>query len=326
LKRKIFSVLFALVLIVSFSPVAAVYADEEGWGEFETKAATVEVTFATGSMTPLVEVTVTANVTVDSSLTLADLTEVKFKVYYDTTGATDVTEFDAKTASHTECGIITWTPTNTFTEDFASSTSWAKGTCVTPTLSNSTGNFSFVFTPGKVATETAGAYRWVLAAKATCTLSADGFGYDSTPPTMNAYSSLAIAPAVSVDWGIVHAGMDFGESDPSEEAIGATITIISNGDYSLKAKSSSVWTGASDNATLDAGGTCSSAQEFALKADDDGTLDGAVVLTTSAQDIATGTITTESGFDYASAALWLKLASTFSDDTYSGTITYSVSN
>ncbi|MFC2022592.1 hypothetical protein ACFLTL_00300 [Chloroflexota bacterium] len=39
-----------------------------------------------------------------------------------------------------------------------------------------------------------------------------------------------------------------------------------------------------------------------------------------------GTLTEESGYDFASINVWLQLAATFDPDDYSGIVTFSVSN
>lgn len=107
--------------------------------------------------------------------------------------------------------------------------------------------------------------------------------------------------------------------------MGATITIISNGAYDLKAKAGN-WEGATYIAELDSMGTCSTAQQFALKADDTGTMPADGLLDASGITIVSGGLTTEDGTAYANATLWLKLANTFAQDTYSGTITYMIAN
>jgi len=274
------------------------------------------VTLTETSMTPQMEYSVT--VTVDDADGLADLDTVVLVIYYDSTGS----DYDGsdETAHIQNCAIITWTEGGTFEIDAAGSITWSLGSCTSP--GSLPGDFTFVFTPGKVATQTSDSAKWQLWAEATDDLSQSGTNYDTTPPTMNWYGEIDV-PDATVDWGFVAPGLDFGEDTASEEAVGVTITYISNGAYDKKVKTTSSWSGSSYTATLDAGGTCGSANEFALEADDTGTLSSAVLVDTSGVIIDnTGGQTTEDGDAVTTHTLWLKLASSFNSDTYSGTITY----
>ena len=140
---------------------------------------------------------------------------------------------------------------------------------------------------------------------------------------MNFYGEVAVAPT-GVDWGTLTPGVDFGVS--TKQSI-SSVVYIANGNFDKKVKSAGTWTGGSNNATLDATGVCSSAQQFALKADDTATLGSAVLVDTAGVIIDnTGTQTTEAGVEVTTNNLWLKLASTFNSDTYSGVITYMTAN
>lgn len=286
------------------------------------------VTLTETSMTPQAEYSVT--VAVSDADNLSDLTTVVLKVWYDSNGgAPTEAEFDGKTVGNTQsCAIITYTLSgDTFTIDPSADTSWSLGTC-TPFTSGekaaTSGDCIFVFTPGKVATQTTGSDNWQIAAKATDSASETGWNYDTTPgATMNWYGEIDVPDATTADWGFVAPGLDFAEDTASSEAVGVTITYISNGAYDKKVKTTSPWSGSSYTATLDSTGACSSANEFALKADDTGTLSSAVLVDTSGVIIDnTGGQTTEAGDQVTTHTLWLKLASSFNSDTYSGTITY----
>ena len=131
-----------------------------------------------------------------------------------------------------------------------------------------------------------------------------------------------------VDWGSVSPGMDFIEGDPSEEG-NINVTYIANGAYDEKVAASSPWTNVSANATLDPTGNCTNENEFALKADDTGTLSSAVLAditpTYTAIDVS-GNQTTEAGDTVNTNALWLKLAATFTEATYNGNIYYQIAD
>ena len=192
-----------------------------------------------------------------------------------------------------------------------------------------TGEFQFKFTVGKVATETTGSANWQIAAKVTDDSSETAFGYDTDTATndMNWYGEILV-PAATVNWGTVHPGMAFAEGSPSEKAVGVTIKYISNGAYDEKVKSSATWAGApSGTATLDATGACATANQFALKADDTGTLPvNGLVNTTGITIDDSGTQTAEAGHAVTLNTLWLKLAPTFTKATYTGTISYIIAD
>jgi hypothetical protein len=290
---------------------------------YDTGGTPAEVT----AMTPQVQYD--ARVKVADANGKTDLTTIVVKLWYDATGGTPTEgEFAAAAANTQTCAIITWTESgSTFVIQPAASTTWSLGTCVAP--ADLTGEFQFKFTVGKVATETTGSANWQIAAKVTDDSSATAFGYDTDTGTndVNWYGEIDV-PTATVGWGTVNPGMDFAEGGSSEEALGVTINYISNGAYDEKVKSSATWAGApSGTGTLDATGVCTNANEFALKADDTGTLSSAVLVDTTGVAIdESGTQTAEAGDSAANDALWLKLASTFSKATYSGTITYIISD
>jgi len=323
-----------------------------GEGEFEVSPPSVTVTFTPTSMTPMHEQTVTVAVTVDSDLTLADLTGLEFKVWYDEGANDDLTtdispengipdEFENKTADTRECAIITWVAsTDAWSIDpTGTDTTWELKTCSKPAdMGATSGDFTLKFTPGKVATEADGITNiWQLAASVGSTHGGNGFDYEASTQGagMDWYGCLILSSdTITVDWGVVPAGMDF-TSGLADQTLSATITIISNGAYDLKAKAGD-WTGLgtppTNTASLDYDADlCAAAQEFALKADIDDTFEDADVLDATGVIIVDGgTATTEGGTVYGEGdtplTLWLKLANTFASDTYSGLITYMIAN
>lgn len=323
LKRGL-SVIVILLLLTVLSP-AAVFAAESGdvTGQFAVgQPPTVDsVSLTETSMTPQTEYTVA--VQVSDTDTLADLDTVVFKVWYDSNGGTPlVTEYDAAAASTQTCAEITWTNGSGFAISSGGTTSWVLGACTAPTLTNTTGSFSFIFSPGKVAYESSGAAKWQLAAKATDAAVGTGWDFDAEGAAMDWYGQITV-PATTVDWGTLVGGTDFATT---LKALGNTINFVANGDYAEHVRSTATWAGASHTATLDAGGTCGTAQDFALKADDTATLTTAVLLGTSGTPIDNHGRTNENGLNETSMNLWVKLASTFAADNYQGTVTYSIVN
>jgi len=295
-------------------------------GSFEVGAPpAVTVDLAPSSISPLVEDQATVGVTMAAGTgNLNNLDKLELKLYYDTTPSAvnwdEATQVDTQT-----CAIITWRKaTGSFSIAPSASTTWELGTCTAPSdLSQTTGEFVFGFIPGKVAHEADGNTEvWQLIARAESSFGV-GFGEDADGTAMDWYGEI-ILPAATVDWGVVKAGMGFAEGPPSEKPLGAPVTYISNGGYNQNVKSSATWTGAG-TATLDPDGFCDTAGEFALRADDTGILASGQLVDATGVTIATDTITFEGGNVKSSYALWLRLASVFTQDTYSGTITYMVS-
>jgi parallel beta-helix repeat protein len=285
----------------------------------------VAVIFTPSYMDPQLEQTVTVHVDVSAG-TLADLSDVTFKLWYDSDSSTFAAgEFDAAVANTQTCAVITWNG-SVFSLSAGSPTTWSLGSCTAPTLGSTSGDFVLKFTPGKVATATTAGNIWQLAATAT-SIYGTGFDYDAGGADMNWYGQIILSSASTVDWGVVPLGLDF-EDTGASQPVGTVITIISNGYSVLKVKSGATWEGNSNTAILDATGSCVTAQYFALKAAANGALPTGSngLLNTSGVIIAAYMSSfSESGLSYDSATLWLKLASAFNEDIYTGTITFIVS-
>ena len=336
--KKLLALIGTLVIVGAMLVPAAIFAaDDTVTGTFsnnnvpsidyvqlwDTGGTPAEAT----SMTPQVEYDARVKVTDADEKT--DLTTIVVKIWYDSNGGTPTeAEFNAISAGDAQTAIIiTWTEGATFVLTEEAGSSWALGTGVAP--ADLTGYFQFKFTVGKVATECDGTTaKWQIAAKVTDDSSESNTwgatSYDTQGSAIVWYGEITVT-ASSVDWGTVNPGMAFAEGGSSEELIG-NINYISNGDYDEKVKSSTPW---STTATLDATGACTNANEFALRADDTGTYaEGTCPLvdTTGVAIDTTGILTEEAGDTVTTNSLWLKLASTFTKATYSGTITYTIAN
>jgi len=263
------------------------------------------------------------------------------KLWYDIDGGTPLeAEYDTETANDQNVAVITWIADDpggtTYTGSAAlapAATTWSLDASTLPEDPGGPSNdfdlttFTFVFTltVGKVATETTGSDSWQIAAKATDNIPQTDFNYDADGAAMNWYGEITV-PAATVDWGQLPGGIDFTDTG-AQEAIGVTITYIANGAYDEKVSSSATWTGGTYTTTLDATGVVSSAQQFALKADDTATYASAILVDAAGVTIDdTGTQTTEAGDAVTTNNLWIKLATSFNKDTYTGTITYILTN
>jgi hypothetical protein len=292
-------------------------------GELRIPPAVNSVILVDASMTPQIQQTVTVNVS-NADGGKAALNTLVLKLWYDSSGS-DYSEstFDGKTANTQNCAIITWTQsTDSFVIQPSSSTTWALGACSSP--GSLPGDFTFHFTAGKVATATSGSARWQVAAKASNNAGQTGFNYDSTPPTMDWYGEISVN-TVNITWGgTVALGSGFTD-DATNRITNISLTFICNGNYNMQVKASSSWSGSGESVVLATTDTPGNG-EFALKADDDATLSGAIlVLSTGYTTFGIGTQTSESGNAVTNNSLWLKLgASGIPDVQYSGTIYFMI--
>lgn len=278
------------------------------------------ITISPSAMSPQQEWT-TITVPVKDTNTLADVNEVKVKLFYDSAG-TDPGEAGFSANVQT-CAVLTWTRGGVPEWTIApGSTTWAINTAGSskPADSATQGNWVFSFKVGKVATHSPGTDDWDIYAKATD--AASGSGEDYLRDTeMNWYGEITVNTS-GVDWGNVALGSGF--TDDATNRVNVSVTYICNGNYNKQIKASSPWGGAS-TVTLVASET-PGAGEFSLKADDDLTLAAAVLVSTGYTTFATGTQTDESGVTEASNGIWLKTGPSgiTGGVAYDGTIYYAI--
>jgi len=335
--RKFISILMVLALAFGVLPATAVFAAEEGstTGSFSVGgvAPTVSssalqvysdagLTMVAAAMTP--QVIYYVKVTVSDPNTLNDIKEVKVKLFYDV-GGTHPDEATI-TAGHeqTAC-IFTWTKVgNTWTKDAGAGTSWAivAASSVIPTMTASSGDWIFAIKVGKVATESMAPDVWDLYASAT-----DNTGYTAGSylwgKTVLWYGEVHVLTA-NINFGEVALGSGF--ADNVNEVSGPVVNAISNGDHSMIMKSSATWTGTSNIATLDPNGNCVNAKEFALKVYYMDAYGSAFLLNSTGIVTFSDEQTLETGVTMAGGVFWLKIATVFPVDVYSGSITFTVTN
>ena len=337
-----------MVLALLIASVAPVFADTGGniTGTFGINAAGAAapvmdiVKYDPGtSMTPQEETDCEIKVKVSDADTLADISSLVLKLWYDSDGG-DPTESEFHNASADSngqnCAVITWTHSGIISnvQLTGGGTTWEVNPTKLPSLladfAKTTFEFKFKITPGKVATETTGSAIWQIAAEATDsqgqTNEWSSNSYDAEGAIMNFYSEIVVPSGsdATVDWGNLTPGIDF---DDSYMPFG-TVSYICNGNFDREVRTDAIWHGAGgDDAILDETGACLNPQEFALKASITGNLaDAELVKAADNVVIGSGTQTTENTDDITTMTLWLKLASSFENDTYSGTITYTIVN
>ena len=336
-KRKVLGLVMVAAMVIAtvmamIVPRVAMAAENEGiTGSFEigneaptlTEAATLynAAHLATVTqMTPQTEYAV--KVTVADTGTLQDLNTVVVKVAIDADNDDDYSNLPAANTQTSFVMTCTVGSTPGWAGNPSSSTTWdiVEANCVQPTLTAGSGDFWFNFIPGKVATE---GLDWDVYVVVTDDSALTDTWYDTATGEYDMlwYGEIDVT-TVSVGWGSVLAGMDFDNAAAKETV---AVTYISNGDWDASVATAATW---STTATLSADDTPAS-MEFALKAWSSDVLGSADLVTTTASECIidnTGTLTGESGSTNSANTLYLKLGTPFVDGTYSGTITFYITN
>jgi len=244
------------------------------------------------------------------------------------------TSSNTQTAAILTCTIAHPSLTITWAIDPNSSTTWSIGTCVPPTLTDSTGTFQFLFTPGKVAKANINPAKWFIYAKVTDQAASSATNCTHAPKDMNIYNEI---------YNLGGGPVSFGATDPgtTDKACATPIdaAYIANDNYKVQVRTdhgagNAYWqNGATppDDVTLQTGnGGSPNAGEFVLKAYETATIGSAkqVKLAYDLDIMNSRTITADvSGDDYPATTLWLSLgASNIPSGTYSGTIYFQISN
>lgn len=332
--RKALGLLLAAVLMASTALPAFAATTRSLTGTFSINdPPSVDIVALTDTaMTPQSSYTITVDVS--DGDTIDDIEQLVMKLWYDSDAGTPLeSEFDAAAADAQDAVVVTWTKSGQSAVApvlTPSGTTWALTGYTVPSsagdFNGTTFQWSFTITVGKVATETTGTDKWQIGAKATDAASAADFNYDDTNASMNWYGEISGLTGVTVDWGTIAPGMDFGDAG-AQQSVSATVTYVANGAYDEEVSSDATWSGTTYSATLDPTGATANADEFALKADDTANLSSAVLVDTSGVTIdASGTQTTESGDQVSTNTLWLRLSSSFNKDTYSGYIYFTIAN
>lgn len=263
--------------------------------------------------------------TVSDANTLNDIQVVTVKIYYDDDTSSAIDEATIVAGAAQTAAILTWTKaTGLWTIDAGTPTTWAieSASCVVPTMGDTTGDWIFAFKVGKVATESLGTAGWDMHARVT-----DGTFYTHGTYLLGKqvlwYGQITVNTA-NVDFGTVNVNTGF--TDNINEVTGISTTLISNGDYYGNVKSSATWTGVTYNADFDETGVCANPNEFSMMVWCEDVFGSAVQVTLAGTNVVSMTQTTETGIERATITLWLKIASVFPIDTYSGTIFFTVVN
>jgi hypothetical protein len=262
--------------------------------------------------------------TISDANTLNDIKQVKIKVFYDV-GATHPDESTITSGNSTTAAIFTWTKIGSiWAVDAGASVTWAvvSGSSVLPTMTASSGDWIFAIKVGKVATESLAPNVWDLHARATDNGNLTS-GYNLWGKTVLWYGEIQVNTA-NVNFGAVALGSGFEAN--TNKVTGISVTFLCNGDYEEEKSSSATWTGASNIATLDPTGNCVNSGEFALKGWLSDIYGSAQLLSTIVAHIGYGTQTDETGDVHTTQTFWLKIASVFPVDVYSGTLIFSICN
>ena len=329
---KFMGILMSLALFATLAPVAWA-AEDSVSGSFTPANVLPTVTLIevyddpgltspAASLTP--QVYYFLRVTAGDGNTIEDIDQIDVEFFYDASGNDTAAPGSGDPQT---CGILTWDKDgggSEWTIDAGASTTWEilSANCTKPSdMGVASDDWVFVFMAGTVATESVGAADWDFYADAADD-SGSGNLYERDREILW-YGG--ISTSASANFGTVNNGTGF--ADNVNEVNGVSVTYISNGNYDQQVKSDAIWTGTTDNATYDATGNCSSAQEFSLMAFITDTFGSVVQVDTTGVSIDnTGTQTSEAGNEVATNTLWLKIALVFVNETYNGNITYIIAD
>jgi len=344
--KKLITTLVILALLLGLVP-AVVYAatsDVAAAGKGGNTAPTVTAVAlvesgsdtAVTAMTPLT--TYRVKVTAGDLNTIDDIQVIEFHIYY----SSDGTNWDADAL-----GIFKWTKAGNVwsMENGSATTTWevVGASCISPSIYTTTsGDWYLAFKPGKLAQADAVA-NWHASAKAYDE-NKNGSGSGGSA-SMGAYAEISL-DAASVTFGDATAGIEPGQTGyitvPATNYNNAKVT--TNKQYALGVKSSATWSdGGSKTITLAGGtGVPAGSSQFNLTVDNElkgggspgepKTLQG--VTSTDAtiaglgnvSRIATNANTSEST---GNTPMYMGLSfavSGIQEVTYSGTITFTVTN
>ncbi|MBN1191821.1 MAG: hypothetical protein JXA46_18865 [Dehalococcoidales bacterium] len=332
---KVIVVLLAAVLVFVLVPSTVAQAAESGSssGSFSVGGVAPNVTAlevysnsacttVAAAMTP--QVIYYVKVSVTDANTLDDIKEVKLKIFYDP-NATHPDESTIAAGHEQTAAIFTWTKIgNAWAVDAGAGTSWAavSASSVVPTMTESSGDWIFAVKLGKVATESMSPNVWDLHARATddADYTAGRYLWDKSVVW---YGEVQINTA-NINFGEVELGSGFAAD--VNKVTGISAHFIANGDYASNVRSSATWTGTGNIATLDPNGNCVNAGEFAIKAYHADIYGSAYLINTTGVNCRDGAQTLETGDSISTGTFWLKIATVFPTDVYSGTITFTIVN
>jgi hypothetical protein len=333
MKKTTLCAIIALVLLLSIAVPSVLAQEGPVSGSFTTDNTIPSVTavevyttdvldVVAPSMTPqgtyYVKVTATDDNTVD------DIDWVEAHLFFDL-GNGEIATPDAGDAQN--CAILRWDKLGSvWSVDQGAGTTWAvvPGSSSIPAdMTASSGDWVFAVTIGKVATESVAGDDWDVYARIyDGSVSAELY---TRGKQMLWYGEIWTDATFTADFGIVTPGTGF--ADGTNDVTGIEVIYTSNGEYDQQAKSDATWTGVTYNATFDDTGVCDDGQEFSLQAYDADTFDSALQLDTTGVSIdATGTQTDEAGNTVDTNTVWLKVASVFAGDTYTGNITFIIAD
>jgi hypothetical protein len=270
--------------------------------------------------------------------TIDDISQIDIWIFRDDNAGDDGAPAGAWDADHE--AIYRWAKSGDVwsMQNSSATTTWSitTGSCDKPvTMTATSGEWNLYFTVGKLAQESDGsAAEWDV--KVTVTDTQAGAASSTIySKSMGAYSSLSLSSA-TIGFGDIALGGTAAIATPVAKYV--TLVAIANDTFALGAKSSSPWTNGGSNATLDIDGS-PAASAFSLTQDNAGDGSGHPItpqyVTTSTADITglggVSRTSTSAGASEGTTDTNMYMdcilgASGLIYGTYSGTITYTITN
>jgi len=338
--KKIYIAIFVcLTMVFGLLPATTVYGSETGTssgsfqiGNVQPLMTSLELYSDSGlttvASTIIPQVIYYLKMSLYSPNSLYDIKSLKIKIYADP-GGTGIDEDTITTGNAQTAAIYSFNATHfppSWTLAAGSPTSWTIESAMSSSPSDLTASSGYgvlAFKAGKVATESVSSSDWQIHGQITGSSDLTS-GLYSSRKRMMWYGETTVNTA-NVTWGTVTPGTGFADNINEQDNI--SVKYAANGDYQELVKSSTTWAGNTNTATFDVAGACVNMKEFSLKAFTSDTYASAVQVNTTGIVVQnTDTQTGEAGNTETTNVLWLKLASTFPVDLYTGTITYIIAN
>lgn len=340
MNKKFLSLLLVISLLLAMTIPTSVMASQTGTTNGSFTLNNVAPTITSVQIIPSTDgdpvtsmdptVSYKAKIVASDTNTIDDIDQVRIVIAYDATDA-DPTTDPGETGDTKTLACLKWVKDGSvWSLSPNTDTTWSinSGNCVEPSnMTLDTGTWEFYFTVGEVATEAGGGTGvagWDLFGEVYDGTAAAVEGWGDRDLAMNWYGSVTVN-TVNANFGTPTLGTGF--ADNVNEVTDISVTYISNGDYDEQVSTATSWSGSGATATYDATGDCSSSNSFSLQAYYSDAFGSAVQVGTTATTIDnTGIQTNEGGDTVAANTLWLKIASSFTQDNYSGNITFTIAN
>jgi len=349
--KKMLSVLLVVTILIGVMIPTIVLADDfTGYVNISSNTTPTIDVFTVDGIAPMTPTgTCNVSITVTDGDGFDNIDSIMLLFWHSTT-AGDPTDLPSFNQSDNDSSLYNWIEvwdSTQFTAD-TTNTTWSSTTPTSPSGGNSH-TFSFVVTVGKEAQEVSTASdtdKWLVAVKVTDANSNTAFMLPNGASNMQIptswYGEMIADAGAGPQWTSASAGMAYADLPAQVFDNSATLSIISNGDYSLQTYSDTTWNNGTSDILYDT--AIDAAEEFSIAVDtvttynvgtaqeltNDGDADGHTepITVNTPIDASWGSGTAYDGIGITNIYMFLQTnaSMTTSVDDYSGTVTFTVVN